>query len=414
MAFAARRRARRLVAYLGSERRTLRQGFAALLLGAFTATLAGVVLASISDTLEKLPGLLILIPATLGMRGTIFGAMAARLGTSTHAGLFEVTRERTGILYQNVVAAVTLTLFSAPYLAVLAKASAISFGLDSIPFLDFVTIAVVGGVLDSSLILLLTIGLSVLSYRRGYDMDAVSTPLITATADMVTIPALYAATFLTRISWLSTAIGVVGLMGCLLVAARGALTDLPLARRVFFEMLAVVLLTPLLDILAGTVLEPRIDRFVEFPVLLVLVPPFVATAGSLGGILSSRLSSKLQLGIVTPRGRPEGPAVVDAGLVAGFAVVTFAFLGVLGILYSFIGTALSPGVVALLGGTLLAGTLATVVVAVPVAYYVAIVTTRFGLDPDNHSVPIITSVMDLAGILAFLSVLSLLGVAAHG
>jgi mgtE-like transporter len=140
----------------------------------------------------------------------------------------------------------------------------------------------------------------------------------------------------------------------------------------------------------------------------------VATAGSLGGILSSRLSSKLQLGIVTPRGRPEGPAVVDAGLVAGFAVVTFAFLGVLGILYSFIGTALSPGVVALLGGTLLAGTLATVVVAVPVAYYVAIVTTRFGLDPDNHSVPIITSVMDLAGILAFLSVLSLLGVAAHG
>jgi mgtE-like transporter len=413
MAFAPRYRARRLVAYLHSERRTLRQGFAALLLGGVTATVAGVVLASITHTLQELPGLLILIPATLGMRGTIFGAMGARLGTATHAGLFEVSRERTGVLYQNVFVAVVLTLLSAAYLAVLAKLAAVAFGLESIPLLDFMTIAVVGGILDSALILLLTIGLSVLSYRRGYDLDAVSTPLITAAADLVTIPALFAATFLTRISWLSTAIGIAGLLMCVVVSLRGALTDLPLARRVFFEMLAVVLLTPLLDILAGTVLEPRLERFVEFPVLLVLVPPFVAMAGSLGGVLSSRLSSKLQLGIVTPRGKPEGPAIVDAGLMVAFAVVSFAFLGALGVVYTMISGSLSPGLTALVGGTLLAGVAATVFVALPTAYYIAILTTRFGLDPDNHSVPVITSVMDLTGILALLLVLSLLGVAAH-
>lgn len=413
MAFAPRRRARRLVAYLRSERRTLRQGFAALLLGALTATVAGIILASITHTLEELPGLLILIPATLGMRGTIFGAMGARLGTSTHAGLFEVTRERTGVLYQNVFVAVALTLLSAVYLAVLAKLAAIAFGLDAMPFLDFVTISVVGGILDSALILLMTIGLSVVSYRRGYDLDTVSTPLITAAADMVTIPALFAATFLTRISWLSTTIGVVALVACLVAAVRGALTDLPLARRVFFEMLAVVLLTPLLDILAGAVLEPRLERFVEFPVLLVLVPPFVASAGALGGVLSSRLSSKLQLGIVTPRGRPEPAALLDAGLVAGSALVTFAFLGALGVLYTVISGSPSPGAWVLVGGALLAGMLATLIVALPVSYYIAILTTRFGLDPDNHSVPTITSVMDLSGVLALLFVLSLLGVAAH-
>lgn len=413
MAFAPRYRARRLVAYLRSERRTLRQGFAALLLGGFTATIAGVVLASITHTLQELPGLLILIPATLGMRGTIFGAMGARLGTATHAGLFEVSRERTGVLYQNVFVAVILTLSSAAYLAVLAKLSAVAFGLESIPLLDFMTIAVVGGILDSALILLLTIGLSVLSYRRGYDLDAVSTPLITAAADLVTIPALFVATFLTRISWLSTAVGVVALLICVVAAVRGALTDLPLARRVFFEMLAVVLFTPLLDILAGTVLEPQLERFVEFPVLLVLVPPFVAMAGSLGGVLSSRLSSKLQLGIVTPRGIPEGPAIVDAGLVVAFAVVSFPFLGALGVAYTMISGSLSPGIGALVGGTLLAGVAASVFVALPTAYYIAILTTRRGLDPDNHSVPVITSVMDLTGILALLLVLSLLGVAAH-
>ena len=45
---------------------------------------------------------------------------------------------------------------------------------------------------------------------------------------------------------------------------------------------------------------------------------------------------------------------------------------------------------------------------------VAIFTTRFGWDPDNQSVPIITSVMDLVGVLTFLFVLSVFGVAGHG
>ena len=47
-------------------------------------------------------------------------------------------------------------------------------------------------------------------------------------------------------------------------------------------------------------------------------------------------------------------------------------------------------------------------------YYLAVVTSRFGLDPDNHGVPIITSVMDLAGVACVLFVMSLLGVTVHG
>jgi mgtE-like transporter len=49
-----------------------------------------------------------------------------------------------------------------------------------------------------------------------------------------------------------------------------------------------------------------------------------------------------------------------------------------------------------------------------VGYYVAVLTSRVGLDPDNHSVPIITSVMDLAGVVAILLAMSLSGAAIHG
>ena len=402
------RRAQRVWAYWRSEKRTVRQGFVALLLGTATAFVAGIVLSSIAETLEALPGLVILIPAAIGMRGTIFGAMGARLGTSTHAGLFEVTRARSGVLYQNVLVGVVLTFSSALWLAALAKLSAMAFGLTSISFLDFVTISVAGSILDSALIMALTVGLSVLSYRRGYDLDAVATPVVTSAADMITIPTLYLATFLTRIEWLSTTVAVVSIAVCLLAAVGGARTRLPLARRVLLEMAGVVLLTPLLDILAGTVVEARLDRFVAYPALLALVPPFVADAGSLGGILSSRLSSKLQLGVISPSRRPEPPAFLDASLVVGFALVVFPLMGALGLGYSLLSGTGHPGAATMILGTFSGGVMATTI-ALVVAYYLAILTTRFGLDPDNHGVPIITSVMDFSGVLCFLFGLSILG-----
>lgn len=410
--FGPRRRARTLFDYLRSERRTLRQGFVALLLGALTSFVAGITLASITGTLRALPGLLILIPAVLGMRGTIFGAIGARLGTTTHAGLFEVTRERSGVLYQNAFVGITSTLYSSLYLAALAKLSALAFGLRSISFFKFVTISVVGGVLDSALILVLTIGLSIVSYRRGYDLDAVSTPVVTAAADMTTVPLLFMATLLTRVGWLNTSLAILAIVSGLYAMVRAALTDLPQARRVFFEMAGVIVLTPVLDILAGTVVEARLDRFAELPGLLLLVPPFVATAGSLGGILSSRLSSKLQLGLISPRGLPEALAYLDAFLIVAFGMVVFTFMGALGLGYSVLANKAYPGALTMVFGTLLGGMMATAI-AIPVSYLIAVGTTRLGWDPDNFSVPWITSVMDLSGIIVLLAALAIFGVAIH-
>jgi len=68
------RRARSLWGYLRAERRTLRQGLVALVLSTLASFVAGLTLGSITGTLNLLPGLLVLIPASVGMRGTIFGA----------------------------------------------------------------------------------------------------------------------------------------------------------------------------------------------------------------------------------------------------------------------------------------------------------------------------------------------------
>jgi mgtE-like transporter len=149
------------------------------------------------------------------------------------------------------------------------------------------------------------------------------------------------------------------------------------------------------------------------PVLLILIPPFVSQAGALGGIFSSRISSKLQIGVITPRGLPEPPALVDGTIVFALGVVVFSLIGIIAVgLATLTGHApVSPGRV--VAGALLAGLIATPVTIV-FSYYLAIVTYRFGLDPDNQTVPIITSVMDLVGVACVLFVMSVSGVLPHG
>jgi len=407
------RRATRLFRSLRAERRTLRQGLVALVLSTVAGFVAGLTLSGIGDTLRALPGLFILIPAAVGMRGTIFGAIGARLGTTNAAGTFEVSFRKQGVLYQNVYVAVVTTFGSSLWLAVLAKVAASAFGQPSISLWSLVTISVVGGALGSVFILIVTVGLSVLSYRRGWDLDSVSTPMVTALGDMATLPTLYLATFLVRNQTIDAIASAVCVSAAIYAAARAFTVNANVVRRVVLEMTAVILLTPVLDILSGALQEHRLPELAAVPVLLILIPPFVSQAGALGGIFSSRISSKLQIGVITPRGLPEAPAVVDGTIVFLLGVMVFALIGVIAIgLAALTGRApASPGRVA--GATLLAGMIATPITIV-LSYYLAIVTYRFGLDPDNQTVPIITSVMDLAGVACILFVMSISGVLPHG
>jgi mgtE-like transporter len=407
------RRATRLFRSLRAERRTLRQGLVALVLSTVAGFIAGLTLSGIGDTLEALPGLIILIPAAVGMRGTIFGAIGARLGTTNAAGTFEVSFRKGGVLYENGYVAVVTTLGSALWLAVLAKIAASAFGEASISIWSLITISVVGGALGSLFILMVTVGLSILSYRRGWDLDSVSTPMVTALGDMVTLPTLYLATFLVKNQTANALVSGLCLALALYATVRAYTVNDSIVRRIVLEMTAVILLTPILDILSGVLQEHRLTELTAVPVLLILIPPFVSQAGALGGIFSSRTSSKLQIGVITPRGLPEAPALVDGTIVFALGMVVFALIGGIAIgLAALTGQApASPGLVAV--STLGAGLIVTPITIV-LSYYLAIVTYRFGLDPDNQTVPIITSVMDLAGVACVLFVMSVSGVLPHG
>ncbi len=408
------RRARRLWAYWRAEQRTLRQGLVALALSTLAGFVAGLTLAHITGTIQELPGLIVLIPAAVGMKGTIFGAIGARLGTANVAGLLEPTLRPGGVLQRNVYVAVVTTFSSALWLAVLSVLASAAFGETSISLWRLATVSIVGGAIGSALILMITLTLSVLSYRRGWDLDSVSTPMVTALGDMTTLPSLFLATYLLRSDVVAVPAAVISIGVAVYAAIRSYTVADRVIRRIVVEMTAVILLTPILDILAGTLLRARQEQLVAVPVLLALIPPFVSQAGALGGIFTSRTASKLQIGVITARGLPEIPALVDASIASALSIAVFAMVGVvayvLGVATDLVGM---PSFSTLVAGTILAGLIVTPITLVA-GYYLAIGTFRFGLDPDDQSVPIITSVMDLAGVAVVLFVMTSLGVLPNG
>jgi mgtE-like transporter len=399
----------RLFAYWRAERRTIGQGFVALVISSLGSLVAGIALGSITGTLRLLPGLMVMVPAAIGMRGNIFGALGSRLGTAIHAGMYAPSREREGVLYQNVYAVTVLTLAISLLEGALAKTMTVAFGVRSIGMLDFVVIAMVGAIGSSFVVGAFTVALSRGAYRRGWDLDSVAGPLITAAGDMVTVPAMFLATFLIGLAWVTPAIAAVGVVVTIALTVRGLTTDLETTRRILRESLPILALAGAVDILAGLVVEARLHRFLVLPALLVLIPPYLEGEGALGAILSSRLASKLHLGAISPRLMPESIAWLDASIVFLFSLVNSVLTGIAAHLAARLIGLSSPGLVDMVGITFLAGLLATVPVIV-VAYYTAVATFRLGLDPDNHGIPMITSSMDFIGVISLVVALLAYGV----
>ncbi len=165
-----------------------------------------------------------------------------------------------------------------------------------------------------------------------------------------------------------------------------------------------------IDVVAGLTIEKRLESFLLFPGLLVLVPPFLEDTGALGGILSSRLSSKLHLGVLSPANVPPRPARRDFALTVLYAGPVFVLVALLSEVAATLVALATPGVWRMLGISLIGGFLATGF-ALGVAYYGAVAAFRLGLDPDNHGIPLMTSSMDLVGAFSLILAIAVLGVA---
>jgi len=258
-------------------------------------------------------------------------------------------------------------------------------------------------------VLAITLATTAGAVRFGWDLDNVVAPLVTATADVITLPALVVAAELAGVRILTPTIAwTLAVLSALaaLWALRSRLSEL---RSIARESIPVLTAAGLLDLIAGITVEKRLDDFLEFPVLLLMLPGYLGTAGALGGVLSSRLSTKIHLGLLRPLPLPQRRARIDMGMTFALSLPVFAALGLLTSGVGALAGLAGPPYVQLVGVALLGGLMATFFVTV-VAYYSTLAAVRFGLDPDTYGVPMVMSSLDFVG--AFTLILAIVAVGA--
>lgn len=383
------------------------QSLGALALSATTSLVTGFTIAAFTDTLRDFPGLLLFIPAAIGLRGNVFGPLGSRLSSAIRAGTLTWSRRPESLLGQNVIAAMVTSLVAAVGLAVIAELVALALETGDAPVIgisDFVVVSVFGGLLASLVVLAITLGLAVASARFGWDLDNVTAPLVSAAGDFVTLPALVLATLLIERGWFTHGLALV--FAAMAVAAGVWLlrSGYDLGKRVVKESLPVLMVAGTLSLLAGAVLERSIDRMLAFSVLLILLPGYLSTAGALGGILSSRLATKFHLGLAELSALPRGNARTDIRITFLLALPIFIFLASLAGTVGVLAGRTSPGLGVLIAVALTGGLVATAFVAA-VAYYGTMVVVRFGLDPDNHGIPLVSASLDVVGSLTLVGAL---------
>jgi mgtE-like transporter len=369
------------------------------------------VLGSIIGTFEELPGLLVMVPAAIGLRGNIFGALGNRISTTIHTGTFRLSFRREAVLTQNVLASMSLTLILSLVLAVIAKTVAVGFGVEgSIGVIELALVSILGGVLASVAVLAATLVLSIGAVRREWDLDNLVAPTVSTLGDVLTIPALFLATRIVGRGAVTSTIGwfmVLVAVGSFAVTLR---SKLPLLRQIVRESMPVLAVAMTLSTLAGIAVEKQLAMFAALPALLILQPAFVSSAGALGGILSSRVATNLHLGLVQPEMRPGLEARRDALLVLLIGFPVFVFNGVGAHVVAGLLGQQSPGLPLMVLASCVGGLFAVVFV-IALAYYGTIAAWSVHVDPDTYGIPIVTGSVDFVGSVSLIVSVFALGIA---
>ncbi len=406
------RRWRPLRNFLGPARDDAAQSLVALLLSATTSLITGFTIAAFESKFREFPGLLLFIPAAIGLNGNVFGPLGGRLSTAIRMGTLNWTWRADSVLGQNVLASIVSSLGAAVVLSFLAEAFVllVDTGANPIGLADFIVVSVLGGLMAALVVLAITLGLAVGSARFGWDLDNVTAPLVSASGDFVTLPALLiATTFIQRGNLTNMLAGsfvaVALLAGLVLVRS-----SFDLCKRIALESLPVLVVAGSMSLVAGLLLENSIDQFLTYTVLLVMLPGFLSAAGALGGILSSRLATKVHLGFIERTWVPEGEARDDIKIAFVLALPIFGYVSLTAAVVGDWFGKTSPGSLDLLLVAVTGGLIVTTFVAM-IAYYGTLLVVRFGLDPDNHGIPLVSASLDVIGASTFVAALRLFGVA---
>ncbi|MBR1369425.1 magnesium transporter MgtE [Methanocalculus chunghsingensis] len=372
-------------------------GLVALLLTTVFASIAGIYLGSVNEILILIPGLMILVPSSINMRGAIAGILASRLSSAMHIGAFDIDYKEGSVLGDNLRATFILTVIIAAIVGMLGYIIGIAAGLDIIPVMDMILISVISGCIAGVIVTLITLIVSLATYRYSIDLDMIGAPTVTTAGDVITLPLLVITAVLVVGLPQSVRYLLLGIVILLLILSiLGTLKGTDTVQSIIREGLPLLAPLCILGTIAGVVYTEGLEDLVATAALLILIPPFMNGCGAIGGIICSRLATGMHMGSIEPQLIPGRE--VFSGFGTNY-VYTLTILPLMGTIahYSAVLIGLdSPGL--LLMVVIATGSGLIVVTGMNLlAYMTASISFALGYDPDNFGIPVVTSSIDLIG-----------------
>lgn len=168
-------------------------------------------------------------------------------------------------------------------------------------------------------------------------------------------------------------------------------------RAIVATMMPILVALSILQMGSGYLLETLEETYLGNPTLLVMVPVMIDMGGNLGCIMSSRLSTRLHLGMLSFSVRDRN-LQTNVAAILGLAATVFTGLGIVaysigrwvfGRLIDFIDIM----AISLISGMTLA------VLAIVISIVATWLSYHWGLDPDDTTIPVVTNVCDILGVI---------------
>ncbi len=384
----------------------IKEGLIALLICAVGDLIAGIVLGRMTFFLETFPGLLVVIPGAIGMRGNIFGSFASRLSTSLHIGLIAPHFEFSEDLDNNIFTSFILTLVLSIFLGIVAKLFCVLLHYQSMALMDFILICTIAGLISNLIMLPITMFISFKSFENGWDPDNITSPIIAGFGDLFTLPAIIVSIFILKTLNINLMVKNIVFVVMVIVILIGFVHCYRLSdetKTILRQSTPTLLLCSFLGGSAGGILNSSVETLLTNPSLLTLIPLFSGECGSLISILGARLSSGLHSGLVEPLSKPKGIALHNFGICYILAIIVFPLIGILAEASSISVGSIGVGFDKIIPISTISGII-LVSIMIFVVYYISTISYNNNLDPDNIVIPISTSVTDSISSLILISV----------
>jgi mgtE-like transporter len=354
---------------------------------------AGSILGKMHQRLDLIPGLIILVPAIMGLRGNIGTALGSRISASLHLGLVGKRFSFSKFNLSNIGAAFSLSLMVSIVIGLCARFACQIFDLPSIPLVNLLLIAILASAMASLVLVPFTVTLTYFAFNRRLDPDNIVAPIIGMVGDVITVAVVFIAADIVLRFEINDAWSLLMLPLVPMVVRR-----LPARYRllnILKQSIPILFLCTVLGVLAGIYLHWQYEKFFLIPGLLILVPQIIAKAGSIGGIFGARFSSGLHLGYLKAY-RMNDYVIKNALGAIALAIVVAPIVTMITKLGADIFRIPIVPFMPLLFINVFAILVITVIVFI-LDFVTASLSYKIRIDPSNSVIPIVTSLGDIIG-----------------